>query len=66
MANPRDVRAVTASFGPINRFFLRAESAEDMIGMIFSDIIDDRASFLAAFGASFNIDDSHRSFLEKS
>jgi hypothetical protein len=43
-----DKRIVPLTFGPINRFPLRRESAEHMIGMIFDNVIINRAPFRPA------------------
>jgi hypothetical protein len=54
-----DKRGVTLTFRPIGRFFLRFEGAEYVVGMIFDDIILDRAPLRAALGACFNVNVRH-------
>jgi hypothetical protein len=44
---------------PIDRFSLRSESGEHMVGMVFDDIIVDSASLGPALGARLNVNVRH-------
>jgi hypothetical protein len=64
ISDASDKRRVAVTFGPINCFSLRFEGAEDVIGMIFDDIIVDVAAFRTALRARFNVNVCHfRSFI---
>jgi hypothetical protein len=54
MPDGSDERRMSLAFCPINWFFLRAESAQRMVAVVFDNIIVNRASFRATFRARFN------------
>jgi hypothetical protein len=54
-----DKRGVALTFRPIDRFFLRFESAEHVVGMVFDDIIVDGVPMRATLGARFNVNVRH-------
>lgn len=59
MSDARDQRGVAFTHCPLDRLFLGRECAEDMIGMVFDDIIVDCSSLLPAFGTCLNVNVSH-------
>jgi hypothetical protein len=62
MSDSRDMRRVPLSLGPTNCFFLRSESAKQMIGMIFDDVVVDWASVRTPLGTGFDVNDCHCAF----
>lgn len=54
---------MSAVLRPIDRFPLGLERGENVIRMIFDDVIVDVATFGAAFRARFNIDVRQRSLI---
>ncbi|MDP9148960.1 MAG: hypothetical protein M3O36_03320 [Myxococcota bacterium] len=59
MAHASDHRIVTVFLRPIDRFSLGSEGAEHMVGMVFDDIVVDRATLASAFGARLNVNVCH-------
>jgi hypothetical protein len=54
-----DKRSMALAPRPIDRFSLRSESGEHMVGMVFDDIIVDSASLGPALGARLNVNVRH-------
>jgi hypothetical protein len=60
--NARDQRRVAHCLGPSNGFFLRARGMENIVGVVFDDIIGDGRSFGPALRSSFHKNVSHSGF----
>jgi len=56
---PSDKGHMSVLFYPIDRFVLCSERGEDLVSVIFYDIIVDRIAFWAALRSSLNIDVCH-------
>jgi hypothetical protein len=54
-----DKRGVALTFRPIDRFLLRFEGAEHVVGVVFDDIIVDGVAVRAALGARLNVNVRH-------
>jgi hypothetical protein len=52
-------RSMPLSFRPIDRFALRPESNEHLVGVVFHDIVIDRTAIRSALGASLNVNVGH-------
>jgi hypothetical protein len=59
MANAGDVRRVAILLGPINCFVLSLEARKRMIGVVFNDIVGNRASFGSSLRMGFNKNGRH-------
>jgi hypothetical protein len=58
--DPRDERHKALRSRPTDRLGLRLRSVQDMIGLIFDDVVLDTAMFVMPFGAGFDKDVRHR------
>jgi hypothetical protein len=54
-----DQRRMAITLGPFDAFLLGAEGAQDMVSMIFNDIVTDRGSCRSPLGAGFYIHVAH-------
>jgi hypothetical protein len=61
VSNTSDMRGVTVSFRPSDRFVLRSEGSKHTARVIFDDIVGDRAA-LATFWARLDVNDRHGRF----
>jgi hypothetical protein len=59
--DPRDEWSVAILFGPVDGFVLSFKSLQNMVGMVFDDVIVDGVAFRAAFGARLNVNIRHLS-----
>lgn len=59
VSDASDKGRMTLTLCPINRFSLRFESAEHVVGMVFDNIIVDMTSLGAAFRPRFNVNVRH-------
>ena len=57
--DPSDKGRVAILFCPLDRFVLCSERAEDLVGVIFDDIIVDRVAFWPSFRSGLYIDVWH-------
>lgn len=54
-----DKRCVPPGLRPIDGFMLRPESGKHVIGVIFHNIVGNRAPLRSAFGSRFNVNICH-------
>jgi hypothetical protein len=54
-----DMRRMPVTFRPCDRFVLRLERGEDMVGMVFNDIVVDMTPLGAPFWTRLNVDGRH-------
>ncbi len=59
MPDPRDVCGVSVLLGPIDRLFLGLKGRQNMVGVIFDNVILDRAAFRLALRARLDEYDGH-------
>jgi hypothetical protein len=64
MSDPGNVRVVALFLGPLNRFSLRLERNQHVVGVVLYDKILDRAALRTALGPRFNVNVSHSRLLE--
>jgi hypothetical protein len=62
VSDASDKRVMAATFRPVDRFSLRFEGAERVVGMVFDNIIVDMAPLRAALGARFHVNVRHSRF----
>jgi hypothetical protein len=61
VADAGDQRHMALLARPIDGLALRFESGQDVVGLVFNDLVVDRVAIGATLGTGFDIDIRHRS-----
>lgn len=59
VADTGDERPMSLTLSPVDRLALSSLGDEDVIGMIFDDVVGYRTAFRTTFRAGFDVDVSH-------
>ena len=59
--NAGNMRDMTSTFCPSDSFLLRFKGPEDVLRMVFDNIVVNRTPLSASFGARFNVNSLHPS-----